>query len=316
METATGDVVEQQFSVSSPAQFTLNTVSGSVVVSPGEDGAIRVRATKSGREEARANTVIDLEQTGNAVSVHTHNRGASGILGRFGGQMASVDFVVSVPRSTSVEIKTVSADVRVSGTEGALRVQTVSGEVSVGDVQGDSQLTTVSGDVTAEGLAGTLTLHSTSGDARVAASTLRDFNLHSVSGDFYLDTPLTAGEHYYAHTVSGDLELAIPGGTGVTVQMKTVSGEVHTGFANAEIIKSGRRHWQGRINGGGANLEMQSVSGDLTIRGGEAGSGQHAAGQSGSDETGEPSRASEILRALEQGEIDVEQALSQLRGRR
>jgi DUF4097 and DUF4098 domain-containing protein YvlB len=154
-------------------------------------------------------------------------------------------------------------------------------------------------------------MHSTSGDARITDSSLRDFNLHSVSGDFHLDTPLTSGEHYYANTVSGDLVLAIPEGTGVTVQMKTVSGEVHSNFAQAEVIKSGRRHWQGRINGGGANLEMHSVSGDLTIRGGGSnGSNGDGGQQSGSG------KASEVLRALEQGEIDVEQALAQLRGGR
>jgi DUF4097 and DUF4098 domain-containing protein YvlB len=305
METMTGDEIQQEYSVGSPAQFTLNTVSGSVVVAAGDEGVIRVHATKSGSEEAKANTRIEIEQSGSSVTVHTRNDRSGGFFGK-GGTMASVHFVISVPPATSVELHTVSADARVSGITGNLRVQTVSGDVSAADMQGESQLTTVSGDVTAERLSGTLTLHTTSGDARISGSSLRDFNLHSVSGDFYLDTPLTAGEHYYANTVSGDLQLSIPEGTGVTVQMKTVSGEVHTGFANADIIKSGRRHWQGRINGGGANLEMHSVSGDLSIKGGDATGG----------ETQSSVKAAEVLRALEQGEIDVEQALAQLRGQR
>ncbi len=311
MDTTTNDVVERELSVTAPAQFTLNTVSGSVVVTGGDGETIRVHATKSGSGDAKDNTSIEIEQSGNAVAVHTRND-RNGLFGR-AGKLASVDYVVTVPRRTSVEVKSVSADVQVRGTEGDLRTQTVSGDVSISDVQGESQLTTVSGDVTADGLSGTLTLHTTSGDARITTSSLRDFNLHSVSGDFFLDTPLTAGEHYYAHTVSGDLELGIPEGTGVTVQMKTVSGEVHTGFARADVIKAGRRHWQGRINGGGANLEMQSVSGDLSIRGGSSSDGDRGQGQAG--ETQVNANAAEILRALEQGEIDVEQALAQLRGR-
>lgn len=305
------DVVERELSVTSPATFTLNTVSGSVDIAGGEGETIRIRATKTGSEDAKDNTSIQIEQNGNTVSVHTRNN-RNGLLGK-AGKLASVDYEISVPRRTSVEVKTVSADVRVRGTEGDLRTQTVSGDVTISDVQGESQLTTVSGDVTADGLSGTLTLHSTSGDAHIASSNLRDFNLHSVSGDFYLDTPLTAGEHYYAHTVSGDLQLGIPEGTGVTVQMKTVSGEVHTGFARADVIKSGRRHWQGRINGGGANLEMQSVSGDLSIRGGSSSNGDRGQEQPG--ETQVSANAADVLRALEQGEIDVDQALAQLRGR-
>jgi DUF4097 and DUF4098 domain-containing protein YvlB len=313
METATGDRVDQSFEVGTPARFTLNTVSGSVTISAGEEGTIRVQGTKSGSQDARDNTTIEIEQHGDEVSVHTRTERGNG----FGfqgkhGKMASVDFVVTVPPSTVVEVKTVSADVRVTGTGGPLSAQTVSGDLSVSGASGEMQITTVSGDLTADSLSGTLTLHSTSGDAHISSSDLRDFNLHSVSGDFYLDTPLASGEHYYAHTVSGDLQLSVPSGTGVTVQMKTVSGEVHTGFARAEIIKAGRRHWQGRINGGGANLEMHSVSGDLSIRGGEG----DATGEDPGVLQESDSKAGEILRALEQGEIDVEQALAQLRGRR
>lgn len=310
METMTDDQVDQEFSVGSPARFILNTVSGSVTVTAGDEGVIRVRATKHGSEGARGNTRIDIEHSGDTVTIHTRGERNGGFLGK-GGNLASVDYVISVPPATDVEIHTVSADVRVTGPAGRVRIQTVSGDVNIDQVEGDSQLTTVSGDVTANRLSGTLTMHSTSGDAHVTDSSLRDFNLHSVSGDFYLDTPLTAGEHYYANTVSGDLVLSVPEGTGVTVQMKTVSGEVHSGFAHADVIKSGRRHWQGRINGGGANLEMHSVSGDLTIRGGGS-NGSAAEGGAGPDS----GKAADVLRALEQGEIDVEQALAQLRGQR
>lgn len=307
METMTGDHVDQDFSVGSPARLVLNTVSGSVAVTTGDEGVIRVHATKAGSDDARANTRIEIEQDGDTVTVHTRNDRGNGFFGK-AGKMADVHYAITVPPAAEVELHSVSADVRVTGPVGSVRVQTVSGDVDIAEVQGESQLNTVSGDVTAARLSGTLTMHSTSGDARITDSSLRDFNLHSVSGDFHLDTPLTSGEHYYANTVSGDLVLSVPEGTGVTVQMKTVSGEVHSNFAQADVIKSGRRHWQGRINGGGANLEMHSVSGDLTIRG--SGSNGDGGRQAGSG------NASEVLRALEQGEIDVEQALAQLRGQR
>ncbi len=104
----------------------------------------------------------------------------------------------------------------------------------------------------------------TSGDCQIKSSRLRRFSLNTVSGDFGIETPLVAGEQCFAKTVSGDLQLALPPDTGATVQLKSVSGSVECQLP-AEIIKSGRRHWQGRINGGGASLEMSSISGDLTI---------------------------------------------------
>jgi DUF4097 and DUF4098 domain-containing protein YvlB len=237
-----------------------------------------------------------------------------------GKNMASVEYDITVPRECELNIKAVSADVMAAGTRRGARVQTVSGDVRIEEIAGTASLTTVSGDVVASRLVGTLTLHTTSGDARIEDASLRDFNLHSVSGDFSIETPLVSGEHYYAHTVSGDLLLAVPDGTGVTVQMRSVSGDVTSDFRDAEIIKSGRRHWQGRINGGGANVEMQSVSGDLRItRGsGRAPAPPPVSGDAPPSEARQTEEsdaaASSVLALLEQGEIDVEEALSRLKG--
>jgi hypothetical protein len=136
---------------------------------------------------------------------------------------------------------------------------------------------------------------------------------------------LIAGQHYFAKTVSGDLHVLVPEGTGVTVQMKSVSGSVKSELP-AEIIKAGRRSWQGRINGGGATLEMQSVSGDLRVaRGMQATEDTEPAGDQSADEPREPSAAPEpsapvaedsemlaILKALEAGDITLDEATSRL----
>lgn len=325
MNTMTSDVVDQQFTVVAPADLAVTSVSGRVTVRAGEESVIRVHATKSGPEGARANTRVEFSQAGSRVDVHTradtHGRGGLLNLGR---NMSSVDYEITVPRGCTVQVKTVSADVNVEGTNGPVRLQTVSGDVSLAGVL-DSSVTTVSGSVSAQKVTGRLTLHTTSGDARIMDSNLRDFNLHSVSGDFTVETPLLRGQHYYAKTVSGYLRLVVPEGTGVMVQMKSISGDVVADFPDAEIIKAGRRHWQGRINGGGANVEMHSVSGDLRItRGSRAASIEPAppppppapaepasTGDTPAPETGQDATA--VLQALERGEIDVEQALARLR---
>lgn len=319
METMTNDTLEQVYEVGRPAELSLTTVSGEVRIQGADTNQIRVRAVKSGRDNARANTQVDVQQEGNRVVIHTRAESSFASLG-IGKNMASVEYDITVPRDCALAVKTVSADVHASGTRAGSRLQTVSGDVHVDDITGTSSVTTVSGDVTATGLSGSLTLHTTSGDARVERSSLRGFNLHSVSGDFEIETPLTRGEHYYAHTVSGDLWLAVPSGTGLTVQMRSISGEVISELQNADIIKSGRRHWQGRINGGGANVEMQSVSGDLRISGGGAGDaapppaeGEQPQSGAATVERGSDEEAGRVLSLLEQGEIDVEQALTRLK---
>jgi DUF4097 and DUF4098 domain-containing protein YvlB len=141
-----------------------------------------------------------------------------------------------------------------------------------------------------------------------------EFNCQTVSGDLTLDTPLQPASHNVARTVSGNLHLRVPAGTGATVQMKSVSGTVRSDLP-AEIIRSGRRHWQGRINGGGAEVELTTVSGDLTVEHSNTGGAVQTDTQAPVAEDGESSRAAttEVLERLHRGEISVEQATEMLR---
>jgi DUF4097 and DUF4098 domain-containing protein YvlB len=325
-ESITGDVVEQQFEVDGTPSLSVISITGEITITTGEASIIQIRASKHGSRRRMENTYVHITREGNRITAET--RSGKGGVWNLGKNVCRVDYDVLVPRGCRVHAKTVSADVRVTGTAGPFEIETVSGDVSVDDVRGESTLTTVSGDATIRRMTGQLAGRTTSGDFTVQDSELWRFNLNSVSGDFRLHTPLTPNEHYHARTVSGDLLLAVPPDTGATVQLKTVSGDVQSDLP-AEIIRAGRRHWQGRINGGGANVEMTSVSGDLHIaRGSESPGGQPARQnfeprpttdwQPQAPTPPEPpsppqeSETTRILRDLEVGEISVEEALARL----
>jgi hypothetical protein len=316
-------VTEQQFEVGPAPALVIRNVSGRIRIEAGQEGIIRIRATRHGSARAMANTTVEIERDGDRITVQTGPAHSHPL--RLGFNLSSVDYDVTVPPHCEVRAKAVSADVIVRGTQAPVSVETVSGDVSLEQGAGSYGITTVSGDVVSRGLSGELALRTTSGDARITASRLTSFNLNTVSGDVIIESPLIAGQHYFAKTVSGDLHVLVPEGTGVTVQMKSVSGSVKSELP-AEIIKAGRRSWQGRINGGGATLEMQSVSGDLRIaRGMQATEGTEPAGDQSADEPREPSAAPEpsapvaedsemlaILKALEAGDITLDEATSRL----
>jgi hypothetical protein len=316
MNTVEGRVVERRFEAGAGAELSVSNVSGRISIHAADTSTITVRATKSGSSRAMENTRIELWQDGNRINVQTKGGNA----GRFnlGRNVSSVEYDIEVPAECDIRAKAVSSDVDVTGIRGRLSAQTVSGDVSLTRVTGECTVTTVSGDLVGTDLHGPLTVHTTSGDSRISASQLQNFNLHSVSGDFAIESPLTAGAHYLIKTVSGDLQLLIPGDTGATAQLKSVSGDVVSEFP-AEIIKAGRRHWLGRINGGGANVEMNSVSGDMRIApsSGVPVSRPPEPEQSTrevEDYQAEPlgDTASTVLQALEQGEITVEEAMARL----
>jgi DUF4097 and DUF4098 domain-containing protein YvlB len=326
-------VREERFDVAPASELSVSNVSGRTKVTAADTSEIAVRYTTRSSKFSE-NAQVEVTKIGNRVSVQTKPRG-TGILNF--SRSIGVEYDITVPRDCSVTLQAVSSTLKLEGTRGNTGIRTVSGDVEIADVAGDTSITTVSGDVKAHHLAGTLICRSTSGDAEVRASRLRRFSLNSVSGDFIVETPLTRDEQCNAKTISGDLQLLIPPSTGATVQLKSVSGSVSCDFP-AEIIKAGRRHWQGRINGGGGNVEMNSISGDLRVGSSVATatdlpaaetSARHSdhpahdafadspmdtgdgMGPSESDEQDEPSVA-DILSALERGEISVEDAMARI----
>ncbi len=342
-EAATG----QRFEVGPQSELNVSNVSGSVAVTAEDGSEIVVRSNKRGSGKAHDSTQVEVHKEGNRVSVQTRSA-AAGLINF--GRSSSVDYVITVPRDCRLRLHAVSADVQVSGSRSDVGIQTVSGDVNIRNVAGDITVTTISGDVTGESLTGTLVGRTTSGDCAIMSSRFRRFSLTTVSGDFRIQTPLTADEHYYAKSVSGDLDLLVPADTGATVQLKSLSGSVQCELP-AEIIKSGRRHWSGRINGGGSNVEMNSVSGDLRIRKSQATDREHVGAESAGSGTdwrpvppvapvrpvrpvppmssgatqaeGRPdaSTAEEgrvtpdtaaILQQLERGELSVDEAMAQL----
>jgi hypothetical protein len=339
MSSMSDDVIEQQFTVDARPELSISNISGRIDIRAGDGSTINLRATKRGSQQATANTRIEFRHDGNRVRIET--KGERSALLNLSRNVSSVDYELVVPRDCVVQAQAVSAEVRVEGLSAAVSAQTVSGDVELTGISGDCQVTTVSGDATGRRLTGALTLRTTSGDTNVRDSELHHFNLNSVSGDFAIESPLTVGQHYLAKTVSGDLRLLVPADVRATVQMKTVSGDVASDL-QAEVIKAGRRHWQGRINGGGATVEMNSVSGDLRIQHAD-GSSKDAASPSTSvrspdaappvpheasavssdlpipeppveDAPETPADTGAVLKALERGEITVEEAMERLGG--
>lgn len=141
-------------------------------------------------------------------------------------------------------VNTVNGSLVVDGTSGLLAANTVSGEVAVRAHRGDLKLNTVSGDVAASG---ELT--------RVSVST--------VSGSVSLDTTAPSST-VRVSAVSGDVTVRLPMDHGVGVRMKGVSGRVYVDGQRYKSSALGSAV-DVRLGEGGCWVEMDSVSGDLTV---------------------------------------------------
>src|SRR5581483_11722838 len=94
-----------------------------------------------GDNESVANTTIDVSATANRVDVRvdTSRRNQS---------VADVDFDIRVPPDCSIDVRTVSGDLRVNAVNGRVRAQAVSGNVALEGTPGIAAAKTVSCSVT------------------------------------------------------------------------------------------------------------------------------------------------------------------------
>lgn len=147
-------------------------------------------------------------------------------------------------RLASLEVTTVSADLKAESLQAeTLKMETVSGD---GDISGTLQSLkwhSVSGDLDFEGRASAVKISTVSGDADLELEATPDL--------------LTA------ELVSGDLELTLPEDRSFRLRCKTVSGDFES---ELPLTKLGKKEWQFHAAGTQADLQIESVSGDLTLR--------------------------------------------------
>lgn len=275
------EIIEKTFTVVSPAHLDLSNIRGSVDIRPGEDGIIRVSATKDTKSGDVKSTEIELSQdTDGTVRVVTRfPDGAWSWL--FGSFPCRVDYVVHAPRKCSLKVKSVSSELIAEGFEGEfsfqsvsgemnlhdltgpMKVNTVSGEVNLTDLAGDLRLNAVSGKVSGNRIHGSAHLDTVSGNVSLEESNLRSVEAHTVSGGMVYQTDFGEGPYRF-NSVSGDVKLLIPPETHCSAELHTISGKISTKLTATSISRQNGNQMV-EIQGGGVKVTQQSISGNLSL---------------------------------------------------
>jgi hypothetical protein len=236
---------------------------------------------------------------------------------------------IELPWRATVVVETTSADIDVDGLAGDQRYRTASGEVQLRAVTNRIAVEAVSGDVDvlATGEA-EVTLRTVSGDVALRAATLRSVHATTTSGDIKVAGRLLGSGPFRIVTVSGDMLLAPVGD--VRVEMATLSGDLASELDG--LTESRRGHRSLRVGSGEPLVEFRSMSGDLSVvRPTAVPARRSLSGEAALDPSGPasdiptervptPTSANgaiaaayedarlRILRSLERGEIDVDEA--------
>lgn len=131
------------------------------------------------------------------------------------------------------------------------------GDVEIRNHDGEIEIASKSGDMTLTNVTGPITANSTSGDLEIVFSELSQRNPTSIS------------------LVSGFIDVTLPAGSPANFHLSSVSGEIYTNLDLQVEGEEGRegmrlfgtRSMKATLGGGGVEVSLKSISGDIYLRG-------------------------------------------------
>ena len=294
---------EQTYPVSGQVVFKLSNIAGKVTVHQSEEPSIFVKAALDDSSGNAERTKIEMrqEESGRVV---VETRFSDPILGIFNrAQPCKVDYDVTLPSGADIHVSTVSAAQELQGLQGKFQLSTISGNIHLAALQGDLQISTISGNVyTTDLQTSKLNLSAVSGDVDVAGSVPGTVEANTVSGQIRLAAPMGSGPYSF-RSVSGDVSWQMPAAAPCTLELHTVSGDLNVNLPVTQYqAERGTKVW--RVQGGGAAVRLNSVSGNLQVSAPQA--------PVEPAKTGSGLSRKEILDKIEAGEMTAEEALAAL----
>lgn len=204
-----------------------------------EEVSISITKTGVGRNQAQAEEVLnsidyEIEQNGNSITLTFDYPKANTTINQ------QVDFVVTVPFETTVDVKAAF------------------GELSVSDIQGDVVLKNEFGDITAARVDGTLEVDTKSGniELKTIKAGSKDVDIYSGFGSTSLEQ--VSGANITIESKSGKLDLE---NVRATKDMN-----LFTEFGNLDFVTGSAARLEARTNSGSIKLTAVTVAGELILR--------------------------------------------------
>lgn len=215
----------QFYTLGSHGRVVIQNLYGDVSITAWDREDVLVEAimrapSRKGLDDAR----VVVEPSAGALSIRTMYAGNET------GHPASVEYRITVPRSTSLdEVKLVNGGLSIDGVSGPVKATAVNGAIRAQRLGGRADLSTVNGVLEAE-------------FAQIGRA--RPISLCSVNGPIRLSIPAGAGASLHAHNRSGGIDSEF--------------GRVLRGQDGQQL--------QAVVNRGGVQIRLENVNGGISIR--------------------------------------------------
>ena len=211
----------------------ITNVSGKIDVQPSSGNSVEIVAEKSARavsteaaKQALERIEIQESVSPGTIRIETRLQRSGGL---FGGTNQQVHYVVRVPAGAEVKFSTVNGGIELTGLKGRINAQATNGGIKAHDVSGSIDAST------------------TNGGVEVELAELSDAGVK-------------------LECTNGGIELRLPSSSKATISARIVNGGIDTRGLSVETTgAASSRHLDGRLNGGGARVELEGVNGGIRI---------------------------------------------------
>lgn len=205
----------------------------------GDEVIIRGGSTEPIPEQAKGlkplyNTNVDNTGLGLAVNLE------GGVLRIEKASRKSSKYTILVPNKASIQFTQINF-------QGSM--------VNVNNIEGDLEIKTNNSDIRLNNVTGPIVANSISGKLTAVFSSLNQSTPSSIS------------------LISGDLDITLPATAKATLTMKSISGEIYSDLdLNLKSGKDGMsrvgggHNITGNLNGGGVNLQLNTISSNIYVR--------------------------------------------------
>jgi len=238
------------------------------------NGRIEVKSTKTSEvivagTQASGKVTLDTESAGDRIDVSANIVDTSAKPGDL-----EVNFQLSVPEETELELKTQTGLIYVEQVMGDMTLQSVGGDIHLKEVSGYIVVRTTNGSLVCAQCAGKLDFSSVSGNAQLLQPGLTNVTLFTTSGNILFDGDFIRTGIYTMRTGKGTVEVHFSGNDSFDLNAQTATGTVdNQAEAYLKPDSHGVRHMAskftkglfGTVGSGLAKVELSSYSGTIRI---------------------------------------------------
>ena len=256
---ATEATFERTLTVNGKVELSVATGSGNIHVTRGSGNQVhifgRVKSNWGGSDERVREIAANppIEQTGNIVRIGARHENYNHI---------SIDYEIQAPADAYLDAGSGSGNVTDEGVGENTKLNSGSGNVHGTDLHGSFTVGTGSGNIYAE-QSGEGDVKAQTGSGNIELKNLRG-GLRADTGSGNINVGGAPTSTWHLHTGSGNAELWV-GDAPLTLDAETGSGNIHT---DREMLTQGsndRHHVNGKLNGGGPTVRVETGSGDVRV---------------------------------------------------